>query len=105
MKALNDPVTNPFNEIEHVAIGIGEIDHTQRHMGLFYRTDDGIAWLHLEWHHKLTNEAPETSFFWIAPHIHSARARQVAAICRLVWKTNGKHIPYAFSYPNDCFGP
>jgi hypothetical protein len=27
----------------------------------------------------------------------------VAAVCRKVWRANGRYVPYAFSPPNDCF--
>ena len=37
------------------------------------------------------------------PAIPSARTRQVAALCRKVWRSNQKAIPYAFSPPSDCF--
>ena len=105
MDRIHNPEQNPFTQIEFAAVAIGQPHQNQRHTGMLYRDPESnqILFLHLAWHRDLHNEAPAKSFLWVTPAIHPRRARQVAAICRKIWKSNGRHIPYAFSPPNDCF--
>ncbi len=95
-----------FVEIRHVAIAIRAIDSGQRHVGVLHNDESSgqLKLLHLAWHHDLKNSEPKVAYFWIEPAIHQARARQVAAMCRKILRSNeAKGIPYAFSPPNDCF--
>lgn len=82
------------------------IDKSQRHIGILHKGTESeeVLLLHLAWHHDLRNHPPSVDYIWIDPDIHPARARQVSAFCRMVWRQNKKRIPYAFSVPNDCFG-
>ncbi len=95
----------PISDINHAAIAIQSIDSTQRHIGVLHRESDSteVNLLHLAWHHKLINLPPSMEYLWVDPKIPSQRMRQVAAICRKVWKSNQGDLPYALSPPNDCF--
>jgi hypothetical protein len=98
------PAQRPVAEIRHAAIALMRITPTQNHIGILYRYDhsDGVKFLHLAWHCNLKNESSDTGYLWIDPAHDGRRLRQVAALCRKVWRSNGKAIPYAFSPPNDC---
>jgi hypothetical protein len=95
----------PFSQIRGAAIAIREVDRRQRHTGILYR-DSGsgeVFLLHLAWHFDLRHDAPRESYLWVDPTFAERRLAQVAAICRLVWKANGKgNIPFGFSPPSDC---
>ena len=63
-----------------------------------------VRLLDLAWHHRLRNDPPDDErYLWIDPTIPTVRLRQVAAMCRKVWRSNEQYIPYAFSQPNDFF--
>ena len=64
---------------------------------------NAIRLLHLAWHFDLRDSEPKPAYLWIDPLIPEPRARQVAALCRRVLRSNTRGIPYAFSAPNDCF--
>lgn len=95
----------PITEVRHVGIALQAIDPSQRHIGILHRSTrtSEILQLHLAWHHELRNDSPKTNSVWVDPALPPPRAKQVAAFCRKVWRQNGKRIPYAFSFPNDCF--
>ena len=95
----------PFDNIRYAAIALCSVTPTQRYIGVLHRQPDSheIRMLHLAWHHDLQNSTPKPKYLWIDPAIHARRLRQVAAVCRHIWRANGKAIPYAFSPPNDCF--
>lgn len=60
--------------------------------------------LHLAWHFDLRNEEANDRYHWVDPDLPKPRLRSVAALCRQIWRKNGKNaIPYAFSHPSDCF--
>src|SRR5579864_2633152 len=94
-----------FERLRSAAIAIREIDPQQRHIGLLY-ADNGlnrVSFLHLAWHFDLRCEAPRTEYSWVDPAIPTPRLVQLAAVCRLVWRANGKgRIPYGFGPPADC---
>jgi hypothetical protein len=62
-----------------------------------------MFFLHLAWHFDLRHEPPSDRYLWVDPVIPEPRLVQVAAVCRLVRRENGKgRIPYGFSPPSDC---
>jgi hypothetical protein len=97
----------PFDSIRAVAVAIAAVDREQRHVGILHRDRSlgEVQLLHLAWHYDLRNSRPKPCYLWIDPPIPEARARQVAALCRRVSRSNIRGIPYAFSAPNDCFDP
>jgi hypothetical protein len=104
MERLYTAEQRPFDQIRGVAIAIREVDPNQRHIGLLYRDSVAkvILFLHLGWHFDLRHEPPRDNYFWVDPAITTRRLVQVAAICRLVWRANGrKSIPYGFGPPSD----
>ena len=105
MDRVHDPAVYPFDRVGFVAVAIGAVSPGQRHTGIVYRDSESetLHFLHLAWHYDLCNEDPEPDFLWVDPAIHWRRARQVAAVCRNVWRANGKLIPYAFTSPAECF--
>lgn len=95
-------------ECKWVGICISPVNAEQRHLGIIYRdadNDNRLFHIHLQWHCRLTNEAEFPQGLWADPFIHERRLRQVAAMCRKVWRENGKSIPYAFSSPDGMFDP
>ncbi len=97
----------PFDSIRAVAVAVAAVDQEQRHVGILHRDRSvgEVRLLHLAWHYVLRDSTPKPCYLWIDPPIPEARARQVAALCRRVSRSNVRGIPYAFSAPNDCFDP
>ena len=95
----------PFSEIRGVAVAITRVDDDQRHVGILHKegATGEVRLLHLAWHLTLRNNTPKPCYAWVDPSIHPARALQVAARCRQIYRANERGIPYAFSAPNDCF--
>lgn len=105
MNRVHTSSERPFVAMTHVAVAIRFVTASQTHIGILHRDpqDDEVQLLHLAWHHALTNSRPGDGYLWVDPAIHPARLRQVATICRQVWRANDRAIPYGFSTPNDCF--
>jgi len=106
MERVRVPEQHPVSGIPHVAVAIKANSLAQRHIGVLHRSVDGdqVRLLHLAWHCDLRNDDPKSSYIWIDLPIDPLRAKQVAAMCRKIWRSNGaKHIPYALRFPNDCF--
>lgn len=107
MERVHLNAEKPFSEMRFVAVALKAIDAAQLHVGLLHRGDNQQEprLLHLAWHLDLRNEAVRGKYVWVDPAVHERRAKQVAAFCRLVWRQNGRSIPYGFSPPSDCFDP
>lgn len=106
MDRLNSQESRPVTEIEHAAIAVRIFSEGGRHIGVLYRdgSNADVILLHLAWHHDLRNESPHRAFLWLSPSLPQRRLRQVAAMCRKIWRSNGRAtIPYAFSWPSDSF--
>jgi len=108
LERVHKTADRAFAEVRHVALALKAIDamqRQQRHIGILYETDTtgSLLMLHLAWHLDLQNDQPKSEYIWVDPMIAPARAKQVAAFCRKVWRQNGKRVPYAFGVPNDCF--
>lgn len=92
----------PLDQIRHAAIAIQTVRPNQQHIGVLH----GVPSTHpqmldLAWHHKLRNNPADGRYLWVDPDVPTARLKQVAALCRRVWRANGRgRIPYAFSPPN-----
>ena len=95
----------PLSSIAHAGIAVCTVKPEQQHIGVLHREDasDEAMLLHLAWHHDLRNNRLGPHYLWIEIPVPSPRLRQVAAICRKVWRSNQNVVPYAFSSPNDCF--
>lgn len=95
----------------YVAVGVKSVgaDAGQRHVGIFYHDSDaaGARLLHLAWHCELRSDAEWSQhWLWVDPPLPDARARNVAAKCRQIWRANqAGRIPYGFSPPSACFDP
>jgi hypothetical protein len=87
-------------------IGIA-IDVNRTHIGMLYRATAGepVQVLHLAWNRDLRSEAPTSRCVcWIQPAIDPDRAMAIAALCRRIWKQNGRdQITYSFSRPSSFF--
>ena len=62
--------------------------------------------LHLAWHgpRQLKNDDPLGSYLWIQPPFDEYRLRQVAAMCRRIFRKNEANgLPYGFGLRNDAF--
>jgi hypothetical protein len=105
MERLYTQENRPLSDIAHAAIAVRSVDSKQRHIGVLHREDGSseVMLLHLAWHHDLRDQLPGPNYLWIDTPISGQRLRQVAAICRKVWRSNQRAVPYAFSAPNDCF--
>jgi hypothetical protein len=95
----------PLSEIRHVAVAIALVEPGQQHIGILHSGDtlDEVRLAHLAWHHALKDGRAKDAYLWIDPPIPTRRARQVAARCRQILRSNKRGIPYAFSPPNDRF--
>ena len=95
----------PFDDVRHAGIAIRAVDREQRHIGVLHREDasNAVLLLHLGWHHELRNVHANGRYLWVDPALPTRRLRQVAAVCRKVWRGNNAALPYAFSPPSDCF--
>lgn len=96
----------PFDQIRGAGIALREVNPQQRHIGVLYHNSasNDVLLLHLAWHFDLRCNPPSETYLWVDPVIHPRRLIQVAAVCRLVWRRNGRDkIPYGFCPPNDCF--
>jgi hypothetical protein len=96
-----------WDDLNHVAVAITCLGNEsgQQHVGIFHKDEsiNEIRLLHLWWHNKLKNSLPRPTYAWVIPSISLRRARQVAALCRKVFRQNSAGIPYAFSTASDCF--
>lgn len=98
----------PLTEISHaaVAVGIGNFEFPhQLHTGVFHASqDESPRMLHLAWHSRLQNSSPEDWYLWIHPPFEPERLRQVATMCRRIFRKNQENgLPYGFGVPNDNF--
>lgn len=102
---VNRSGARPYSAIEHVGIGIRNVEPNQQHVGILYRDRETkqVMFLHLALHRDLRLQLPDERYLWIDPDIDAYRLRQVAAICRQLWDQNGSDIPFGFGAPNDCF--
>lgn len=97
---VHSQIELPLSRMGFVALAIKPVTDTQLHIGVLHRRDSGNPrLLHLAWHHDLRNDLPPDDYFWIEVNIHAKRLRQVAALCRKVWRANPYGVPYAFSLP------
>jgi hypothetical protein len=97
----------PFDEIAFAALAICAVNGEQRHIGVLHRESSesasSVSLLHLAWNYQLRNENPRATYVWIDVPIHPSRLRQVASICRQIWRANNRYVPFGLSLPNDCF--
>ena len=94
------------DQIRYIAVAIAEVDHDQRHTGVFYRVDesDPVEFLHLAWHCDLRRHTPSKKYLWVLPAISQRRLLQVAAKCDDIASANlTDGIPYSFGSPLNCF--
>ncbi len=105
MERIHSAAELPFDQIRFAAIAIRAIDEKQRHAGIFHVDSDAktLQLLHLAMHCDLRNAGPSNAYLWIDPQVPAPRLRQVSAVCRQVWRSNGRDLPFGFSPPNDCF--
>jgi hypothetical protein len=104
--------TNSRRNVRFATIALCRVGEGRNHIGIVHRDpdQDECLLLHLAFHHRLTNERldrkrsrPDPKYLGVPPRIPAARLRQVAAMCRMVWRSNARDVPYALSSPNDCF--
>lgn len=103
MTWLNELNAHSLKRIGSAAIAIRKIRGKQRHAGILFNESGSIQLLHLKDHYKLSKESPTHHYRFVIPSIPTRRAKQIAAICRKIWRANSRNIPFAFSFPNDCF--
>ena len=94
----------PVNARAKVAIAVKRNVDNSTHIGILHVQSGSELLLHLEWHCRLTSEAPTEDWLVVNLKINKDRLTQVAAKCRQVLGANARGgIPYGFSEPNDCF--
>lgn len=103
MDRVHSQAERSITDVQYAAVAIQAVDADQRHIGVVHREGGQVNLLHLAWHHDLRNHPPGLSYCWVEPNVPPPRMRQVAAICRKVWRANDQALPYAFSEPSDCF--
>jgi len=103
--------SNPSTLIEGVGIAVGVTGPNQRHTGLLHLDSESgtLLMLDLAWDFVLCNRPPQDAFgggfVWVDPAVlPRRRLKQVAAVCRKVWRANGRRgIPFGFNSPSNCF--
>ncbi|MCI0643159.1 MAG: hypothetical protein L0Y72_18235 [Gemmataceae bacterium] len=105
MDRVHSPLQNPLAEMGRVVVAIKPISDQQCHLGILHRREkrSDIRFLNLQWHFQLADEIAPPNYHWIDMNLPAARAKQIAARCRQVWRSSGKFIPYGFSLPTDNF--
>ena len=105
MSQIHKAAKTPHEQVQFAAVAIRAVSANQRHTGILHKERDAVAadLLHLAWHCDLQNHAADEAYLWVQPSLPVPRLRQIAALCRKVWRSNGAGtIPFAFSPPNDC---
>jgi hypothetical protein len=102
IKRLHVGSDSPALAMRYVAIAL---NRSGSHVGILHRGNvpDGVEFLHLAFDHDLRREPANPKYGWVEVEIPDARARQIAAFCRLVGDLNPSGIPYAFSAPQGAF--
>lgn len=82
------------------SVAVMRVDEAQRHIGVVHHDDAGeLRMLHLAWHHDLREDVPVPPSVIVDPGLPRARARSVAAMCRLVWRRHqAGGLPYGLRY-------
>jgi hypothetical protein len=88
-----------------LSVSIAESENGQRHVGICVRNMRTTEVLHLARHNQLTKERldPEAWFGCMKTQLPEARQRQVIARASLVYDSNGRFIPYGFTFPTGAF--
>lgn len=77
------------------------------HVGMLYRISEqqSAEVLHLAWHRRLKSEPPtDECVGWVRPRIEPDRAAAIAALCRRIWRNNGRdQVTFSFSRPSGYF--
>jgi hypothetical protein len=96
-----------FGSIESTSIAIRNVGGGQQHVGIVYRDRDAglVRFLHLADHHDLRHGNADPRYLGVRVAINEDRLVQVAALCRMIWESNGSHVPYGFSAPWEAFDP
>lgn len=105
MRRLHSSAKHLVSSIDTVAVAICLTgDSPGRHLGLVHLENKQLRLLELRFHLELANEPwNPTGYFWIIPNLDPLRIRQVATAAREIARANGKHVPFGFSQPSDCF--
>lgn len=110
---MADTPLDPLNRIERlqatshvpafVGVAVTAVSKDQRHAGILYLEAGTLKYLHLQWHNRLTDDVAPDGLTYVEPALLAQRAKQVAARCRQISRSNGRNIPYGFSSPSNCF--
>src|SRR5690606_36576178 len=86
------------------AIVVGPTGPNQLHLGILHgQAHNPPECLHLRFHCLLENATePKYFTYGVVPGYPTIRLDQVAALCRLIWTSNGRYIPYGFSRPDNA---
>jgi hypothetical protein len=89
-----------LSDIDAVAVAIRLHRDGSRHLGILirYKPDEEAKILHLAQHKKLLLEKPSQFYFQIDPLVAPKKLKQLATLCRKVWRSNERgDIPYGFT--------
>lgn len=101
LPVVNVAPNNPFDHIETLAIAIAGSEITRsderRHLGIFYRTDDGaLSLIHMGWHLDLNKISPDIRYCWIpCKGIDPVVLETIADWLDIIWEANGQYLPYS----------
>lgn len=86
-----------LSECGEFALAIGRVSADQRHVGAYYRTEHGVRFMHLAWHHDLrTDDDPKPRYRWITPAaLDPSVLAWLGALCRAI-HADQPRIPYGF---------
>ncbi|MGK5021055.1 hypothetical protein [Janthinobacterium sp. LB2P10] len=93
----------PFSEPRYIAIAITGSE-TQRHLGVFFRTDlkNVPLILHLGFHYELHLEEIKDRYCWLPMDGFDVEEQQALALWfETIWEINGHKVPYGVNYSSS----
>jgi hypothetical protein len=88
-----------------LSVSIARADENQLHVGICIRSTESVQVVHLAWHNQLIQE-PLSPIAWsgsMKTRLPAARQRQVIGRAALIYESNGRFVPYGFSFPTETF--
>lgn len=103
LNAFSD--VDPRTELQHVGVAVKAMSDTQNHVGVIYRIDDAVWFLHLAWHFDLRNEPVRADYHWgmCGLFVDDDLNGQVFAARLLNVANNKGVIPYGFYADGNAF--
>ncbi|TWT71495.1 hypothetical protein [Crateriforma conspicua] len=107
MDRVHSQSSRAIDQIDHVAVVVGEPAVNQRHTGILYRVVESgpLEFLHLAWHCDLRRDRQiRPEYCWAELSVNKRRLIQLAAVCDAIAHENSADaIRYGLSNPVGVF--